>query len=99
MSYIWLGINDNEVEGQWVLSPQSIPVLYTNWKPGQQNDGASYNCAVMSTNGFWYDVGCTQSWSYFCKREVGATSAPTPPPTTTPGNIPHVVCLCCQYID
>lgn len=60
---IWIGLNDEAVEGTFVWYDQS-PVTYTNWAPGEPNNqGGSENCVQIypggTAPGTWNDLSCT----------------------------------------
>ena len=59
---IWIGLNDEDVEGTFVWYDQS-PVNYTNWAPGEPNNsGGNENCVQIyptgSSPGMWNDLNC-----------------------------------------
>lgn len=59
---IWIGFNDEAVEGQFVWYDQS-PVVYTNWATGEPNNsGNNENCVQIypggSQPGTWNDLNC-----------------------------------------
>lgn len=52
---LWIGVNDRALEGtfQWTSGE---PVLYTNWEPGQPDDGFGLEDAgFISLSGQWSD--------------------------------------------
>lgn len=53
---IWIGFNDEAVEGNFVWYDQS-PVTYTNWAPGEPNNaGGNENYVQIYPNGQWNDL-------------------------------------------
>ena len=55
---IWIGFNDEAVEGTFVWYDQS-PVVYTNWAPGEPNNsGGDEDCTQIYPNGSWNDLPC-----------------------------------------
>src|SRR5690554_3861010 len=59
---IWIGLNDEDVEGTFVWYDQS-PVTYTNWAPGEPNNsGGNEDCVQIyptgSSPGMWNDLNC-----------------------------------------
>lgn len=59
---IWIGLNDEAVEGAFVWYDQS-PVTYTNWAPGEPNNsGGNEDCVQIyptgSNPGMWNDLNC-----------------------------------------
>lgn len=55
---IWIGFNDEAVEGTFVWYDQS-PVTYTNWAPGEPNNsGGNEDCTQIYPDGMWNDLNC-----------------------------------------
>jgi|GEM_PF-605046 len=53
---IWIGFNDEAVEGAFVWYDQS-PVVYTNWAPGEPNNaGGDESCVQIYPDGMWNDL-------------------------------------------
>lgn len=61
---IWIGFNDEAVEGQFVWYDQS-PVVYTNWAPGEPNQSGNEDCVQIypggANPGTWNDLSCTSA--------------------------------------
>lgn len=62
---IWIGLNDEQVEGTFVWYDQS-PVTYSNWAPGEPNNsGGNEDCVQIYPNGSnpgsWNDLPCTSA--------------------------------------
>ncbi len=58
---IWIGFNDEAVEGSFVWYDQS-PIVYTNWAPGEPNNSGNEDCTQIypggSNPGTWNDLKC-----------------------------------------
>lgn len=58
---IWIGFNDEAVEGQFEWYDQS-PINYTNWAPGEPNQSGNEDCVQIypggSNPGTWNDLNC-----------------------------------------
>lgn len=54
---IWIGFNDEAVEGTFVWYDQS-PVTYTNWAGGEPNNSGNEDCTQIYPNGQWNDLPC-----------------------------------------
>ncbi len=55
------------VQGTWVWT-DGTAWNYTNWKPGQPDEGTAANCMLMGTDQLWYDLNtCAQTRYYVCK--------------------------------
>ncbi len=61
---IWIGLNDEAVEGQFVWYDQS-PVTYTNWAAGEPNNSGNEDCVQIypggANPGRWNDLSCTSN--------------------------------------
>jgi gliding motility-associated-like protein len=54
---IWIGFNDEAVEGTFVWYDQA-PVTYTNWNAGEPNNAGNENCTQIYPDGLWNDLDC-----------------------------------------
>src|SRR5690554_316808 len=55
---IWIGFNDEAVEGTFEWYDQS-PVTYTNWAPGEPNNSGNEDCTqIYPAQGTWNDLNC-----------------------------------------
>ena len=75
---VWLGLNDEKEEGEWVWSDGS-PMDYNNWKHGDPNsfdpdffsirgvDCGSY-CAKTPNDKIWCDRSCNQRYPFICRH-------------------------------
>ncbi|KAB2859094.1 MAG: hypothetical protein F9K09_03545, partial [Flavobacteriales bacterium] len=52
---IWIGFNDELVEGTFVWYDQS-PVVYTNWAAGEPNNSGNEDYVQIYANGQWNDL-------------------------------------------
>jgi hypothetical protein len=57
MSFMWIGLNDLALEGDYRWSDNEPVGMYTNWGMGQPN-GLGENCVVMLDTGRWADLPC-----------------------------------------
>jgi hypothetical protein len=75
----WIGLNDVEVEGQFVWV-SGEPVVFTNWDPGEPNNNpAPENYVEMfGSNGHWNDANQNASTTRWGIVEItaGTTCAP-----------------------
>ena len=61
-------------DDKWSWNGDGNPATYTNWAPGQPNDGddrenSAENCAYMSTpTGLWQDTSCFARFKFACRR-------------------------------
>lgn len=66
----WTSLTDEDQEGVWYwMTTLQLPV-YTNWQPGQpDNGGAFYNehCMTMNNPVGWGDTQCKDSWNAVCE--------------------------------
>jgi Lectin C-type domain len=68
----WIGFDDSMVEGNfvWVTGEAT---LYTNWAPGEPNNGGSSgeDCALTNRAGQlgrWDDRDCRDDYAFVCER-------------------------------
>lgn len=58
---IWIGYNDEAVEGVFEWYDQS-PVTYTNWAAGEPNNsGGNEDCTQIYPSGLWNDLPCNSN--------------------------------------
>ena len=85
----WLGLTDQEVEGDWRWTNGGERPSFTDWYPGEPNNAGSegQNCAILNTKdgkNKWYDIPCHRekiAWETFhalCEK-LPSTSGPPPP--------------------
>ncbi|RUS81615.1 hypothetical protein EGW08_010628 [Elysia chlorotica] len=69
--YIWLGLDDIEVEGTFKWADGSL-LAYTNWNTVEPNNAGKNgeDCVQMIPNGKWNDKGCNFLVPYICKVDV-----------------------------
>ncbi|XP_051780467.1 mannose-binding protein A-like [Erpetoichthys calabaricus] len=63
----YLGLNDIRTEGTFE-DVSGTPVTFTNWKSGRpSNRGGHEDCSVITADGTWNDVQCSQSHAIICQ--------------------------------
>ncbi|XP_040398957.1 macrophage mannose receptor 1-like isoform X2 [Cygnus olor] len=66
----WLGITDKEVEGTWKRADGTIlPREQSSWHRNEPNGGQQENCAVVRTDGTWFDYPCTSQLPWVCEGQ------------------------------
>ena len=77
--FCWIGITDQENEGEYVYHTSKQPVTFTNWgswiRNGQTNyepDGSTVeNCVHMKPVGQWGDIRCDVGRNYvICEKPL-----------------------------
>ncbi|KAI4541615.1 hypothetical protein MG293_008757 [Ovis ammon polii] len=54
----WIGLRDLDIEGEFIWMDNQ-PLDYSNWQPGEPNDGGQgENCVMMLGSGKWNDAFC-----------------------------------------
>ncbi|XP_030841851.1 EGF and laminin G domain-containing protein [Strongylocentrotus purpuratus] len=73
-NYYWIGFNDLDEEGTWAWTDGSVS-SYTNWYSGEPSGGSDH-CGVLrrSSDGTWYDAGCSSTYGYICKYPLNTIS-------------------------
>ena len=65
--WIWVGLNDKAMEGQFVWSDDTT-FVFPQWVTGQPDGGILENCAIyFFTVGKLYDVHCFAILPYICE--------------------------------
>ena len=75
---MWIGCNDRMSEKRFVWNYNNQPVSFTNWFPGEPNDGDAHPtedcCMIGHWNmpaGRWNDIACEIQdtiHKYICKK-------------------------------
>lgn len=65
---VWIGLNDQEEEGQFKWENSNLPVTFSNWLPGQPDGNEHKNCVDMLQDGTWNDRYCTHNNFFVCER-------------------------------
>ena len=71
-SEIWIGATDIDMEGFWWWEASNVSFTgnWANWRKGQPNDhGKGQDCATVTYDGWWGDIGCGQEKPYVCMTE------------------------------
>ncbi|XP_018408845.1 PREDICTED: collectin-10 [Nanorana parkeri] len=71
---VFIGINDLEKEKQFMYTDNTPLQHFSNWKPGEPNDGSGYeDCVEMLSSGAWNDVDCQLTIYFVCEFMKRAT--------------------------
>ncbi|KAI4583919.1 hypothetical protein MJG53_007198 [Ovis ammon polii x Ovis aries] len=65
----WIGLRDLDIEGEFIWMDNQ-PLDYSNWQPGEPNDGGQgENCVMMLGSGKWNDAFCgSDLYGWVCDR-------------------------------
>ncbi|KAM5232189.1 low affinity immunoglobulin epsilon Fc receptor isoform 2-T2 [Hipposideros larvatus] len=65
----WIGLRDLNIEGDFVWMDEN-PVNYSNWRPGEPNNGGEgEDCVMMLSFGQWNDAFCNNLLNgWVCER-------------------------------
>lgn len=73
--YLWIGLTDLEMEGQWIWNSQQQEVTETYWSRGEPNSLGEEDCGAYWYNSdeyYWNDVDCLNHRNHnvhaFCER-------------------------------
>ena len=70
-TYIWIGINDIEEEGNFV-AVDGRDISWTNWGTGEPNGDANENAVEIRTNfgNVWNDIPASSSLKFVCSLNI-----------------------------
>ena len=66
---IWIGMNDGDVEGQYVNN-DGTAVDYVNWRDNQPDNWNNEDCVHMFFKGEMNDAFCSLMYRFVCKCAV-----------------------------
>lgn len=64
---VWIGLNDQEEEGQFKWKNSNLPVTFSNWLPGEPDGREHKNCVEMLQDGTWNDRYCWRNNPFVCE--------------------------------
>ena len=70
-NYLWIGLHDQDMEGNFRWQTDGAELSYTNWEVNQPNDyGAGQDCVgLYKTANKWEDAECFLTYEYLCQAE------------------------------
>ena len=67
----WIGVNDLEKDGNWVLTGSGGVPEYYNWMEGYpENNDDSKNCVIINPSGEWSCINCPAVLAYVCEKSA-----------------------------
>ena len=76
---VWIGYNDRAQEGTWIWSITGKSGTYTNWSPGEPDNGGNSDCAILWSGQewtFWDDVRCDHTQWFVCEKGTAVQCSP-----------------------
>ena len=76
-NFVWIGINDQMEEGQYVYTKSDEPILFENWAAGNPSGQTLKNCIGHHTylsdtmEGKWIDFPCYRELRFICEKYLG----------------------------
>lgn len=64
---VWIGLSDQEEEGQFKWENSNLPVTFSNWLPGEPDGREHKNCVEMLHDGKWNDRHCWRNNPFVCE--------------------------------
>ena len=71
----WIGLTDDEREGQWKWLDAHTPPTFKDWAPNEPNSWAPVDdCAAMAKDdpyhGRWIDEACNMNYLPICEKSM-----------------------------
>ncbi|XP_078671138.1 uncharacterized protein LOC144911186 [Branchiostoma floridae x Branchiostoma belcheri] len=65
----YIGLSDQNAEGQWRFADGTALGSYNNWNPGEPNNVGNEDCATLlpGSGGKWNDLSCSSNLRYICQ--------------------------------
>ncbi|KAI8510743.1 hypothetical protein Bbelb_116590 [Branchiostoma belcheri] len=63
----YIGLSDQNAEGQWRFADGTALCSYNNWSPGEPNNRGNEDCATLLPRSKWNDVPCSSDLRYICQ--------------------------------
>lgn len=72
---MWIGLSDIEHEGRFTWEVDNSTLNFTNWEPGQPNNGGNgrQHCVTVGAKeyfGLWNDDYCPYPYLYICEKPL-----------------------------
>jgi len=67
-SWYWIGINDQEKQGEYVSVASGKPAPFLKWGWFRYGDGNARDCVTLSKNGF-LDIYCNETSYFICQQD------------------------------
>ncbi|XP_062618935.1 perlucin-like protein [Saccostrea cucullata] len=64
----WIGATDIDKEGDFTWNGNT-KINYSNWHPGQPENGRNGNCVQLCQSGHWDDTSCGWDKAFICEKE------------------------------
>ncbi|XP_020615528.1 macrophage mannose receptor 1-like isoform X2 [Orbicella faveolata] len=76
---VWIGLSDIEHEGRFTWEVDNSTVNFSNWEPGQPNNGGNgrQHCVTVGAKeyfGLWNDDYCPYPYLYICEKPLDGIS-------------------------
>jgi hypothetical protein len=67
----WIGVNDIDIEGDWVWESDKSKLLFSDWHDGEPNHYNNGDCCQIKWYNLlyrWNDEPCHASFLYICEK-------------------------------
>lgn len=69
--HYWIGLSDQQVEGQFIWESTSELARFTNWVPGDPNDAhGNEDCVLTNWHTKWADANCNWKEHFVCQGRI-----------------------------